>query len=417
MSRSVTSRREQYRRRRQPQRKGQEQQQQESELFNELCRRIHSRSLIPIIGDTVRNEHIFDVNFDQRLGLVPGSEQMAEETEDAACAAAGLSVAERLACEWADRVNFPLADRYHVSRVAQFLSVTEKGGARKAKEMYLDFQKDRLLDQAWEAAAYEEDEQTLAELEHLEDNMAQVSFPDIVDLLDYPRFPPGKTDPLKTLASLPIPLYLTTGYYDFMERALIEAGKEPRTQLSLWNVDPEILAPEHRPLSGYARDEDAIKRPIVYHLYGLAKHPQSMVLTEDDHMDFLMSLHRESATHAADGIVPPYLEAALRDSSLLLLGYRLHDWDFRVLFRGLLNIDGKQAMNRGTGVAIQLDPEDQPGLKDKEVAEAVKNYLDAYFEQANIRVLLGNPDRFIARLCQEWAKWRTETEKGGTYAC
>jgi hypothetical protein len=401
------SRKERVRRCLQQRRKGRDQQQQEAELFDTLCRRIHTHSLIPIIGDMVRNEHIFDVDFDQKIGIVPDSDGATgvDELDDDPCADPTLSVTERLACEWAYEVGFPLPDCYRISHVAQFLSVTEKGGSRRAKEMYVNFQKQRLIHLARETAEFEDDAPTLDKLENFEDNLAKVSFPDVVDMLDYPRFPPGKSDPLEILAGLPIPLYLTTSYYDFMERALIDAGKKPRTQLSLWNMDAQILAQEHRPLPGFSKDEEAIKRPIVYHLYGLALYPQSMVLTEDDHMDFLMSLHRESATHAADGVVPLYLELALGNSSLLLLGYRLHDWDFRVLFRGLLNIGRRQATDRGTGVAIQLDPKEQAGLQD--VAQAVKDYLDAYFEQANICVLLGNTDRFVGRLCEEWARWRT----------
>jgi hypothetical protein len=191
-----------------------------------------------------------------------------------------------------------------------------------------------------------------------------------------------------------------------MERALKEEGKDPRTQLCLWNFGPDVLTKEeHRPLTEYIKTEDAFKTPIVLHLFGLADYPQSMVLTEDDHMEFLVSLHRESAVHGADGVIPTYLEAALMDSSLLLLGYRLHDWDFRVLFRGLLDVDPRTAEMRETGVAIQLDPKEQVGILD--IKEA-SSYLNKYFGKANIRVQWGKRDKFIARLSEEWANWQKE---------
>ena len=36
--------------------------------------------------------------------------------------------------------------------------------------------------------------------------------------------------------------------------------------------------------------EPSIERPLVYHLYGLDKYPESMALTEDDFLDLLDKL-------------------------------------------------------------------------------------------------------------------------------
>jgi hypothetical protein len=52
------------------------------------------------------------------------------------------------------------------------------------------------------------------------------------------------------------------------------------------------------------------------------------VLTEDDYLDFLVKVSWDNT------VIPPRIAEALTDSSLLLLGYHLQDWDFRVMFRG-----------------------------------------------------------------------------------
>jgi hypothetical protein len=60
-----------------------------------------------------------------------------------------------------------------------------------------------------------------------------------------------------------------------------------------------------------------------------------------------------------------------------LLVYRLADWDFRVLFRGL--IDSMESSLRRISVAVQLSPED---LKQQE-------YLVDYFGNIKVEVYWG----------------------------
>jgi hypothetical protein len=59
------------------------------------------------------------------------------------------------------------------------------------------------------------------------------------------------------------------------------------------------------------------------------------VLTEDDYLDFLVNISRQQ------DLLPPRIQEVLTGASLLFIGYRLADWDFRVLFRGLVtSIEG-----------------------------------------------------------------------------
>lgn len=374
----------------------------DADFFRSICGDIHDDQLIPIIGDTVRNEHIFDVNFDHFLGIdeeVDEDENSDGLEEEEVKDENARNITERLAELWADEedVGYPLADRYRMARVAQFLSL--KIGDFRAKENYLDFQRRLLLDIARDIAEMEEDDEGLDLIDKLE-RQRELNFAEMAAEVEFPRFPDGKKDPLHILAELPLSIYITTGYYDSMERALRRVpGKEPRTQVCLWNMEPSNVAPEHRPDPKYT---PTIENPLVYHLFGYEKYPTSMVLSEDDYLKFLWKLARDELDQSGNRILPAELEAELRQSSLLLLGYRLQDWDFRVLFRGLLAAHPEFAEQRRPSVAIQLDPKEQPDVPNLKEAHF---HLNRYFDKANFRVKLGNSDDFIATLKRAWQQW------------
>ena len=142
------------------------------------------------------------------------------------------------------------------------------------------------------------------------------------------------------------------------------------------------------------------KNPFVYHLFGLEDYPKSMVLTEDDYLDFLAKISRDASQEKP--IIPLYLRRALTQSSLILLGYRLRDWDFRVMFRGLINATPSSL--RMFNLAIQLDPTHQEHAVS---SEQIKNYLDNYFGSSNFTVEWSTSEGFMNRLWREWKRWRS----------
>ena len=75
-----------------------------------------------------------------------------------------------------------------------------------------------------------------------------------------------------------------------------------------------------------------------------------MVLTEDDYLAFLV----EISTDNSERMLPSAIRNALASTSLLFVGYSLSDWDFRVLFRGLMGSLGRTLGM--TSIAVQLDP-------------------------------------------------------------
>jgi hypothetical protein len=127
-----------------------------------------------------------------------------------------------------------------------------------------------------------------------------------------------------------------------MYLALKNRGRDPKRELCRWNQFVEL---EETSVfkSGYT---PTAANPLVYHLHGHYDLPQSLVLTEDDYLDFLVHLSRDQA------LLPPAVQRALAGTSLLFIGYSLSDWNFRVLFRGLV---GSLGASLGyTSVAVQF---------------------------------------------------------------
>ncbi|MCA9932693.1 MAG: SIR2 family protein [Ardenticatenaceae bacterium] len=137
--------------------------------------------------------------------------------------------------------------------------------------------------------------------------------------------------------------------------------------------------------SGYIPDED---NPLVYHLHGLETYPSSLVLTENDYLDFLVQIAKDK-----NSLIPDPVKTALTMSSLLLLGYDLQDWDFRVLFKGL--ITSRMRQRGGVNICIQLKP--TQGQIDQ-----AQDFLQEYFKQAKFSIYWGNSQEFAHELWQEW---------------
>lgn len=95
--------------------------------------------------------------------------------------------------------------------------------------------------------------------------------------------------------------------------------------------------------------EPSPEQPLVYHLFGHFSDLRNSVLTEDDYFDFLIHFWKEKEA------IPSMVRAALINTSLLFLGFRMHHWDFRVLFRSLLAQEGAKRRAKHTHVAVQID--------------------------------------------------------------
>lgn len=286
---------------------------------------------------------------------------------------------------WANEINYPLNDKSNLTRVAQFLSITS-GSMLLAKDEYLDFLKQDLLETA--RSKPKSPEQTDF-LDTLEGEMFNITFSEVAARLGYLNFEDKLNNPLRILAELPLPIYLTTSYHNFVEAALRAAGKEPVSEICYWHDELEEDIPSI--FDTNPNFQPSIETPLVYHLHGSDTYPQSLVLTEDDYLDFLVKVSQDIE------VIPPKVGRVLADSSLLLLGYSLRSWDFRVIFRGMIN--AKAVSRRPKSLSIQLlqsKGEEMEGIKE------VRLYLQQYFKEYKFDVYWGDTQRFIKDLWEQW---------------
>lgn len=194
-------------------------------------------------------------------------------------------------------------------------------------------------------------------------------------------------EPFRLLAELPARVYLTTNFDPVLSTALTDAGRAPNRVITRWR---HRRSPE---LAGPRMDEPTHEAPIVFHALGAfsKEGDDSLVMTEDDYFDYLIAT-------SADRLMPPEVESALVDNSLLLLGFRLTDWSFRVLFRLIMSLPGRERLKRYCHVAVQVDPD----LHEMADLEGAKAYLTRYFgSEANIDLYWGTPREFLAQLRDE----------------
>jgi len=181
------------------------------------------------------------------------------------------------------------------------------------------------------------------------------------------------------VTDLGLPVYITTSWTGLLTDALKAAGRDPQVCFFDWNNQLGPQPPVHEP---------SAEQPLVYHLFGRLDRPETMVLTEDDCFQWLAAwaAQRQEA-------LPGALYEVLIRRSLMFIGYRLEDWDFRVLFQGLRNFKGNDLFRQRTHVGVQVDPT-APGVQ----PEAAQDYLNQYFQEGGVTIYWGTTKEFLSDL-------------------
>jgi SIR2-like protein len=239
--------------------------------------------------------------------------------------------------------------------------------------------------------------------------------------IDPPNFslPEYSNTPYAVLANLNLPIYITTNYDLFLESALKDKGKAPVSEFCVWNtalekhveiaeipsilkVKPKKYIPTHT-------------KPLVYHLYGLYRlkvlyrpdgdiHDdkdllQSMVLTESDYIDFVISLYK--AGFGEESILPIIIQKALATTSLLFIGYGLEEINFRIIFRGLMNFL-TMSSEKPSILVLQIPPNFLNPVD-------TKNYLQKYTkEMFKIHIAWGDTQKFCNQLHERFMEFLRE---------
>jgi hypothetical protein len=249
-----------------------------------------------------------------------------------------------IAKQWADKYDYPMEDRSNLISVSQFLALKYSDSV---------YPKDLIVDM-----------------------FEGFGSPDVNDALE----------PHHVLASLDLPVYVTTNYDDFMFQALRRRHREPNRILCQWNQavkdyvrdNPTILEtnPAYKPTTA---------NPVVFHMHGHVPVSESLVLTEDDYMDFLVNISVDQ------NLIPAPIARALSGTSLLFIGYRITDWNFRVLLRSFDRLM-ESSVSR-LNVAVMPPPKGTDEEKQK-----TQDYLTKYYENIDVRVYWGTARDFVKDL-------------------
>lgn len=226
---------------------------------------------------------------------------------------------------------------------------------------------------------------------------------EMIKEIDISKLSSENKSPYDVLAEIDLPIYLTTNYDHFLEEALFRnKRKQPESDFFRWN--DEIMryfkGIEVSSVFDDTQYKPTEERPLVYHIHGDIKYPQSMVLTEKDYFEFVINTNKEEERH----LYPSILRRELATSSLLFIGYTLEDINFRTIFQGFLTfLDSIVGKNRKSGIAVQLPPQ----ISKKGQAK-MQRYLEQYTRNLypNVHVFWGDTSEFIAELDKRWREFK-----------
>jgi hypothetical protein len=283
---------------------------------------------------------------------------------------------QEIALRWVRSWNMPIAEHAQgdLARVAQYLRVVSSPGRVSVElQRYL---RAELAEHRRNAQGAD----PFAKLDELDENERPEKVIEAVGKVLRDR---DKGDPYRVVAALPAAVFVTTGWTDLLQDALRARGKEPVTRSFRW------IGGKDQPRRRTPIPAPAVESPLVYHLFGRLDDPDSLVLTQDDYFEWLTAwIGRRSD-------IPGPVMNALTNNSLLFLGYRLDDSDFRVVFQSIKSFLGGIGTRRLQHVGVQLKPENQ-----MIEPEAAQRYLDSYLKEDRVDIYWADTRAFLDELRQ-----------------
>ena len=255
-----------------------------------------------------------------------------------------------IAYRWAAEVNAPLSRTDDLPQVAQYLSVqydaryaSEKLAHELSQDLENAKQQSQNTNEEWNA---------------------------VVELY-------------RTLAQLPMSLYLTTNYDSLLEDALAMLSKRPIHQLLRWNKRIDYMSSEAE--GDFYPTPDS---PLVLHLFGSLEEPRSIVLTEDNYLDYLTTLASNP------DVLAPSVQKALASTQLMFIGFDFLDPSLRILLKSLTSFS-QRSITR-SGVIVQMLPSQE------QTSWTWERYIEEYYARIGLQVYWGTPRRFTQELGQRW---------------
>jgi hypothetical protein len=137
--------------------------------------------------------------------------------------------------------------------------------------------------------------------------------------------PISEPRPVQTvLAQIPEVKYMITSNYDGLLEAAIQACQR--------RLKRHVHRRTH-PRAGHLEFNPFIRHPeiAILKMHGTVEEPKTMVITQSDYIRYLAHLD-----HPDRGMPDFFRKTLIPNSHLLFLGYSLSDWNFRVIWEGVL---------------------------------------------------------------------------------
>ena len=142
-----------------------------------------------------------------------------------------------------------------------------------------------------------------------------------------PNFRMSPSPALRMLAALPFRIIITTNYDRLFDIALADAQTLAGVRKS---PIVRIYDPTRTGILEEVPDEPEEEKPILMKLHGDVGKNESLVITEEDYITFIL---RMADTHLHP--IHEYIRAKMRAWPFLFIGYSLKDYNLRLLFKTL----------------------------------------------------------------------------------
>jgi hypothetical protein len=182
-----------------------------------------------------------------------------------------------------------------------------------------------------------------------------------------------------------------------MVTALKKVKPKARREQPRWE-QTTAQSPQYALWLGDQKDDPAFREenPVVFHLNGYDTDSNHLVLSEDDFMAHLVRLARDQ-----DTMLPTDVLGALARDSLVFVGFKLDDWEFRSILQGLLKRIAQHQVRKKPHVGVQLDIEQAS----EKAEDQARQYLERYLGSFNIDIYWGDAQQFVNELHSRWIKY------------
>lgn len=152
-------------------------------------------------------------------------------------------------------------------------------------------------------------------------------------------------DPLFQLAGMDFGVFITTCQDTLLTKALVKHGKQPQPFRCQWKRGETA-----QDMTNVSLDDPT--KPVVFYLFGNIEEPESLVLSLDDVLDYLIYVTKGNR-------IPEPIWRVLTQRSALFLGFDGDEWGLRTLLRSIINSEAIALFKGKDQVAVQIEPREE----------------------------------------------------------